>query len=52
MKELNFVDGPLDEVLAKKVEDKDELLRFRAWEVEESPRDLGYRVVKGWPTLP
>ena len=49
---MSFVDGPHDEVLAKKVEAKDELLRVRAWEVEESPRDLGYRVVERWPKLP
>lgn len=49
---MEFVDGPLREVLAKKAEDNDELLRVRVWEVAESPRDLGYRVVKGWPTLP
>jgi len=49
---MNFVDGPLDEVLTRKMEDKDELLRFRAWEVEESPRDLDYRAVEGWPKLP
>lgn len=49
---MSFVDGPLDEVLARKVEGKDELLRFRAWEVKKSPRDLGYKVVEGWPKLP
>ena len=29
-----------------------ELLRTRAWEVQESPIDLGYRVDPSWPDLP
>lgn len=32
--------------------DVEVLLRTRAWEVQESPVDLGYRPVKGWPELP
>jgi sugar lactone lactonase YvrE len=49
---MGYVDGPLDIVLAQVVEDEEELLRVRAWQVEESPEDLGYSVVKGWPRLP
>lgn len=49
---MGFVDGPLKEVLAKPADDVETLLRVRAWEVEESPNDLGYKAVKDWPTLP
>ena len=31
---------------------KEELLRTRAWEVSESPAELGYKVVHGWPQIP
>ena len=31
---------------------REELLRTRAWDVEKSPSDLGYRVVPGWPQIP
>ncbi len=44
--------GPLPEVLAEKVDDKETLLQVRSWEVEESPVDLGYTVVDSWPRLP
>lgn len=27
-------------------------LRTRAWEVKESPADLGYKVIPGWPQIP
>jgi hypothetical protein len=45
-------DAPLDEVLAKPAKDVEELLQVRAWEVKESPVDLGYRLVEDWPKLP
>jgi len=47
-----FVDGPLKEVLAKSAANVETLLRVRAWEVGESPVDLGYKAVGGWPRLP
>ena len=46
------VDSPSKEVLETRAADADTLLRVRAWEVEESPSDLGYRAVRGWPRLP
>jgi DNA-binding beta-propeller fold protein YncE len=46
------VDGPSEEVLGAPVHDVETLLRVRAWEVEESPCDLGYETVKDWPRLP
>jgi hypothetical protein len=49
---MGFVDGPLREALEKEAEGAEELLKVRAWEVEESPTDLGYRPVDGWPRLP
>lgn len=49
---MEFVDGPLKEVLTEPADDMETLLRVRAWEVDESPNDLGYKVVKGWPRLP
>lgn len=49
---MEFIDGPLKEVLVKPADDVETLLRVRAWEVEESPTDLGYRTVKDWPRLP
>lgn len=48
---MGFVDGPLEEVLAKPAPDIETLLKVRAWEVKESPTDLGYRAVKKWPRL-
>lgn len=51
-RKMTFVDGPLKEVLIMPAEDVDALLQVRAWEVEESPIDLGYRAVAGWPNLP
>lgn len=50
--EMGFVDGPLEEVLAEPASDPETLLTVRAWEVKESPTDLGYRAVKAWPKLP
>lgn len=49
---MEFVDGPLKEVLEKPADDVETLLRVRAWEVEESPTDLGYGAVESWPMLP
>ncbi len=49
---MPYKDGPLDEVLASPATDEATRLRVRAWEVAESPHDLGYAVARGWPTLP
>jgi len=49
---MGFVDGPLKEVLAKPADDVETLLKVRAWEVKDSPTDLGYKEVKDWPRLP
>jgi streptogramin lyase len=49
---MEFVDGPLEEVLSKRADDVETLLEVRAWEVKESPTDLGYKVVEEWPKLP
>jgi len=49
---MGFVDGPLREALEKEAEGAEELLKVRAWEVAESPTDLGYQSVEGWPKLP
>jgi len=49
---MSFVDGPLEEVLARPAGDVETLLRVRAWEVKESPTDLGYMAVETWPRLP
>ena len=46
------LDSPSKEVLEAPAHDVEVLLRVRAWEVEYSPRDLGYEVVRGWPMLP
>jgi hypothetical protein len=46
------IDGPSDRVLSLPAPDLETKLRVRAWEVKESPVDLGYREVKGWPKLP
>jgi DNA-binding beta-propeller fold protein YncE len=46
------VDSPSEEVLETSAQDEETLLRVRAWEVEDSPCDLGYEVIKGWPRLP
>jgi len=46
------IDSPSDEVLEAQAIGTEELLKVRAWEVEESPAPLGYKVVKGWPRLP
>ena len=50
--EPGMIDGPSAEVLAKPAKDVDELLQLRAWEVTESPVDLGYHLVEDWPKLP
>jgi len=49
---MEFVDGPLNDVLSKRADDLDALLKVRAWEVENSPTDLGYEVAEDWPKLP
>lgn len=46
------VDSPPKEVMEAPAHDVEALLRVRAWEVEDSPCDLGYEVARGWPTLP
>jgi hypothetical protein len=40
------VDSPSEEVLETSAQDNETLLRVRAWEVEDSPCDLGYEVVR------
>lgn len=49
---MEFVDGPIEGVLSKRADDVTTLLGVRAWEVNESPLDLGYEVVEEWPKLP
>ena len=46
------IDSPSEEVLGAPAQDQETLLAVRAWEVEKSPADLGYRVVADWPKLP
>ena len=46
------IDSPSDEVLEAQASNAEELLTVRAWEVEESPLPLGYKVVEDWPRLP
>ena len=46
------IDSPSEEVLGAHAQDPETLLAVRAWEVEESPTDLGYRVMIDWPKLP
>jgi len=46
------IDSPSKKVLEAPAHDTKALLRVRAWEVEDSPYDLGYKVVRGWPRLP
>ena len=47
-----YRDAPSVEVLSAPVDNAETLLRVRAWEVEESPTDLGYRLVKNWAKMP
>jgi peptidylamidoglycolate lyase len=49
---LEYADEPLEEVKSRRAESPEELLNLRAWEIAESPADLGYRYVEGWPKLP
>jgi hypothetical protein len=51
-KVMVYRDAPLEEVLSEPADDTETLLRVRAWEVEESPTDLGYRWVKDWAKMP
>ncbi len=46
---MESMGSPLKEVLEKKAEGDEALLRVRAWEVDESPTVLGYVEVSGWP---
>ncbi|MFP3950541.1 MAG: peptidyl-alpha-hydroxyglycine alpha-amidating lyase family protein [Candidatus Bathyarchaeia archaeon] len=46
------VDGPSREVQDTRVSDAETLLGVRAWEVKDSPTNLGYRAVEGWPMMP
>jgi hypothetical protein len=46
------IDSPSEEVLGAPAQDQETLLAVRAWEVEKSPTDLGYRVMADWPKLP
>lgn len=46
------IDSPSEEVLGAHAQDPETLLAVRAWEVSESPTDLGYRVIIDWPKLP
>lgn len=46
------VDGPSEIVLSTPALDVETKLKIRAWEVDESPIDLGYRIVEDWPKLP
>jgi hypothetical protein len=46
------IDSPSEEVLGAPAQDQETLLTVRAWEVKESPADLGYRVMADWPRLP
>jgi len=51
-KNMINVDGPSKRVLSEPAPDVETKLRVRSWEVAESPTDLGYREVAGWPRLP
>jgi DNA-binding beta-propeller fold protein YncE len=46
------IDSPSEKVLGAHAQDPETLLAVRAWEVTESPTDLGYRVMIDWPKLP
>ncbi len=46
------IDSPSEEVLGAHAQDQETLLAVRAWEVKESPTELGYRVMIDWPKLP
>ncbi len=46
------VDSPSKEVLEAPAHDVETLLGVRAWEVEDSPSNLSYDVVRDWPKLP
>jgi len=49
---LEYADEPLEEVKSRRAEGPEGLLNIRAWEIAESPADLGYRYVEGWLKLP
>jgi hypothetical protein len=46
------VDEPSEEVMKAHADDTKTLLKLRAWEVKESPKDMGYKVIQEWPKLP
>jgi hypothetical protein len=46
------IDSPSDDVLNAQAPDLETLLNVRAWEVNDSPIDLKYSVLSGWPSLP
>jgi len=46
------VGSPSKDVLMQPADDVETLLKVRAWEVKDSPLDLGYREVENWPKLP
>ena len=46
------MDEPLTDVVGLQADDVEALLSVRAWEVQESPSDLGYEVVPNWPKIP
>jgi DNA-binding beta-propeller fold protein YncE len=49
---MSYEDAPLEEVMKISASDPESLLKVRAWEVDESPEELGYKHVKNWPKLP
>ncbi len=51
-KVIVYKDAPIEEVLSEPADDTETLLKVRAWEVEESPTDLGYQLVKDWTKMP
>jgi hypothetical protein len=46
------IDSPSKKIMEEEVDKPETYIRVRAWEVAESPKDLGYRVVEDWPKLP
>jgi hypothetical protein len=49
---MSYEDGPLEEVMKVSAPDVESLLKVRAWEIDESPEDLGYKFKRNWPKLP
>ena len=46
------IDSPSEEVQDVNAPNQETMLEVRAWEVKDSPIDLGYHVVEKWPRLP